>query len=32
MRKSLTHIVGWEEKDPSRCATHSRFSKKRDIC
>jgi hypothetical protein len=32
MGKSLTNIAGWEEKDPSRCATHSRFGKKPNIC
>jgi hypothetical protein len=32
MRKSSTNIVGWEEKNPSRCSTHFKFGKKLDIC
>ena len=31
-RNISTNIVGWEEKNPSRCATHSEFCKKPDIC
>jgi hypothetical protein len=32
MGKSLTDTAGWEENNPSRCATRSRFGKKLDIC
>jgi hypothetical protein len=30
-RKILTNTAGWEEKNPSRCATYSGFGKKPDI-
>ena len=31
-RKSSNATIGWEEKNPSRCATHSWFGNKLDIC
>jgi hypothetical protein len=30
--KIMIDIAGWEENNPSRCATHSEFGNKPDIC